>query len=217
MVRENIVARDLITPVGDLVHRVRHLGFFEDHLASGIRSISAQYGIHAQVDDAAAQKAFFSWIRLLNAQRELADTNRRDYIAFGGGLLLTKLLEHRVISAQQSGNEAHADRQSPIGFWPEGYLAVTYCMTVLDIVLEQEGFQSFTPSAAMKDLRQWWSMRENCMEDPALALPFFDLMIGNQPNWNAPLFADKRPAIHERLTHSGAEGGDRAHLARRDQ
>jgi hypothetical protein len=34
-----------------------------------------------------------------------------------------------------------------------------------------------------REMRTWWSFRENAQEEPARAIGFFDLFLGNEPHW----------------------------------
>ena len=48
-------------------------------------------------------------------------------------------------------------------------------------------------SPNMEDVRTWWSFKENVeIEDPNLAIGFFDLFAGVEPNWTLPAFFSAR-------------------------
>jgi hypothetical protein len=48
-----------------------------------------------------------------------------------------------------------------------------------------------------RDLRSWWSFRENVREDRWSAIGFFDLFVGAEPNWLTPSIAADRPAMRK--------------------
>ncbi|SHO67360.1 hypothetical protein SAMN02745172_04037 [Pseudoxanthobacter soli DSM 19599] len=84
-------------------------------------------------------------------------------------------------------------------FWPEGFSTTAYCVAVLEAVLRQEAARPVVVGDTVDDLRTWWSFRENAAEDPRAAIGYFDLFVGNEPNWEAPANAGARPAIRQRL------------------
>jgi hypothetical protein len=177
----------------DLVHRVRGLGFFKRHVAHGVAAIGRREGLPARFDEQVAPRVFLAWIDSLLAQRAYAHVDRRDYIVFGAGMLLKTLIETgpiRLLSAP----DARALKVPLASVWPEAFLATSYCLSVLDAVLEQEGLETFDLSQAAQDLNVWQSFRENVLADPSLAIPYLDLFIGNEPNWTQPTWARARSA-----------------------
>jgi hypothetical protein len=190
--------------VPDLVHRVRGLRFFIRHVSDGVAAIAASVGLVASVDRRRLVDAFVSWVDRVTSQRAVSDCNRRDYIIFSAALLLENLLERNTIAVQPEAG-APAERSNEVArFWPEGYLAFAYCLTVLNLVLAQEGFPPCRVLASKTQLSAWWSFRENFLEAPSAAVPFFDLFVGDHPNWTFPTIATERFAIKE-----GAGEGER--------
>lgn len=182
----------------DLVHRVRGLQYFTRHVSRGVEAIGRHDGVPAEVDRSAAARVFLDWVRDLTAQKHMASVNRRDYIVFGAGLLMTRLHHRDVIRVRGAADtaEGRAVTGHPLAsVWPEGYLGTVYCLTVLDTVLRQEGLEPIQLQPIASDPRTWESFRENCREDPRRAIPFLDLFVGNVPNWTLPTAAAERPAM----------------------
>jgi hypothetical protein len=192
-----------VRKVRDLVHRVRGLRFFIRHVTDGIVAIAASDGIVASVDRRRLAAAFVAWVDRMTSQKAASERDRRDYCIFSAALLLENLLESDAIVVQPLDGAAAERLHEVIRFWPEGYLAVAYCLTALDFVLAQEGFPLCHVRPSKADLSTWWSFRENFLEAPSAAIPFFDLLIGNRPNWIFPTIADERFAIKERASGVG--------------
>jgi hypothetical protein len=191
LARTDLVLCAGVEKAPDLVHRVRGLNFFKRHLAQGIASISRREGLPARFDEAVASRVFLNWIDALMAQKVYSDVNRRDYIMFGAGILLKTLIEERSIRLMLTSRPTSAGA-SLATIWPDGYLATSYCLSVLDAVLEQEQLPGFTLNPAAETLSIWESFRENVSEDPRLAIAYLDLFIGNEPNWTQPTWARSR-------------------------
>jgi hypothetical protein len=78
-----------------------------------------------------------------------------------------------------------------------------FCLGVCSEVLKQEFRSGIDLDPSFWDRRAWWSFRENVREDPSLAIGFFDLFAGIEPNWTSPSsFVARRHTERERL-----EGG----------
>ena len=71
-------------------------------------------------------------------------------------------------------------------FWPEGFLYVNYCVTIVRAILASDFDRTVALDPSFTDLRIWESFRENVGADAALAIPFFDLLVGGAPNWTSP-------------------------------
>lgn len=200
-----------VTRRPDLVHRVRGLRFFSDHLAQGLSGIARGSGLAAMLDRRRTTRLFLDWTGEMRAQSDCALCDRRDYIVFAAGLLLRRLVEDRPMEVLRLPN-APAGRAGAPGeaavaaVWPEGFLAAAYCVAVLDEVLRQEGLRpvGLIPSAG--EPRLWLSFRENMSEDSWNAVAFLDLLVGNEPNWTMPQVAAERPALRRAAQ---AHGGRR--------
>ncbi|MCB8881388.1 hypothetical protein ACELLULO517_14155 [Acidisoma cellulosilytica] len=184
----------------DLAHRLRRLHFFDEHFCGHMDALAARLGLSVTIDRLKLTDAFLRWGEDFNRQRNLASVNRRDFMVFTAGTLLAHLVEAQPVSVQQKSQssltEAPDDEvQKIIAFWPEGFLYTTYCISVLQTVIEQDEKQALPVSEIAGDLRNWWSFRENVREDRWNAIGFFDLFVGAEPNWAAPAIAAHRPAM----------------------
>ena len=194
---------DLIHPVNvenvpDLVHRVRHLRFFTRHISHAISSIAEHEALSARFDTSKAAHVFLDWVQHINQHKASAAINRRDYIVFSAGTLLTQLLARKAIDIRPQLGAVSAPKTTHddiIAFWPEGFVGVSYCLTVLDTIFNQEGMAPFTLQPCAYDLHTWWSFKENFEDNPWVAVAVLDHFIGQTPNWITPSVAASRPAM----------------------
>ncbi len=187
----------------DLVHRLRRLHFFTEHFRNYIEALAARLGLGAVIDRIKLTEAFLAWGEDFTHQRNAAAINRPDYMVFTAGTLLTHLIKVEPVAVQPvtAGDLLLAspeDMREIIAFWPEGFLYTSYCISVLQVVLEQERKQALPMADIARDLRSWWSFRENVREDRWSAIGFFDLFVGAEPNWLSPSIAADRPAMRRR-------------------
>lgn len=185
--------------VADIRHRVRQLRWFKTTFKQHARLIGGRYGVAYEIDDGRLTEAFLNWAENFSQNLSFSDLDRRDFMTFAAGLLVRELLRSAPARAVEPPADilpnGPADATGPIArSWPEGFLYTNYCLCVLHIVLEQEGVVLTLPTLA-DDLRVWWSYRENVSDDPSLAIPFLDLLIGNEPNWYFPASVISREAV----------------------
>ena len=185
--------------VADIRHRVRQLRWFKTTFRQHARLIAHRYGLGYNIDDAQLTEAYLNWTEAFSENVGFSDLDRRDFITFAAGLLVRELLRSKPAQATEAtatdASNVTEDATLPIArTWPEGFLYTNYCLCVLHIVLEQEGVVLTLPTLA-DDLRTWWSYRENVGEDASLAVPFLDLLIGNEPNWYFPASVVSRKAV----------------------
>ena len=194
--------------VTDIRHRVRQLRWFKTTFKQHARLIAQRYGLGYDIDDARLTEAYLNWTEAFSENVGFSDLDRRDFITFAAGLLVRELLRSKPARATEGTAEdasgATEDATLPIvRAWPEGFLYTNYCLCVLHMVLEQEGVVLTLPTLA-DDLRTWWSYRENVGEDASLAVPFLDLLIGNEPNWYFPASVVSRKAVKLALARRAA-------------
>ena len=85
-----------------------------------------------------------------------------------------------------------ADAERPEYFWPEGFACTVFCVNVLSAVLAQEFDAATDVVPSFFDIRSWWSFRENAAEQLSTVIGFFDLFVGETPDWEMPtVFRDK--------------------------
>ena len=186
----------------DLAHRLRRLHFFNDHFRNNMEALAARLGLAISIDGVRLTETFLAWGEDFTRQRNAAAIDRRDYMIFTAGTLLKHLLEVKPMAvetaaAQEAPVAPPAEVRAIIAFWPEGFLYTSYCVSVLQAVMSQETKQALPLSEIAQDLRNWWSFRENVREDLWSAVGFFDLFVGNEPNWLTPSIAADRPAMRK--------------------
>ena len=187
-----------LSDVSDLRHRVRRLTWFQESFEREAAILGERHGLRFSIDDRALVAAFFSWVRAFDRERASSDRNRRDFAVFAGGLMLYQLLlagPARAHALQTPPVSIPPDPMARIcAFWPEGYLYTVYCLTLVRAVHEQDFGGMDPPNANELDLRVWESFRENFTEQPYLAVPFFDIFMGVEPNWLVTGTFLERPA-----------------------
>lgn len=182
-----------LAKVPDLRHQVRRLKHFRGTFRRALACASQESGVTFEIDETRLVEAFFRWLEAFAEQKAAARINRRDFAHFAAALMLREFFRASPVAAVRPAEPLEA--ASVAAFWPEGYLGTSFCMSVLDGVLEQEFGEALTIAPAASDLRTWWSFRENVAEDPNLAIGFFDCFTGNEPNWTLPGYAAARPAM----------------------
>ncbi|MDK4737070.1 hypothetical protein [Rhizobium sp. CNPSo 3490] len=136
------------------------------------------------VDDVKLAGAFVRWLDHVDRQKPKENAERREFFQFAPSLVLREFVSDMPIKAMRS--PANVDPKSPESFWPEGYVATTFCLTVYAATMGQEFHIDVHVSEMVDDLRSWWSFRENTHEDSDYAAGFFQLLLGNEPNWWMP-------------------------------
>ncbi|MBO0662352.1 hypothetical protein LQ948_06315 [Jiella sp. MQZ9-1] len=200
---------DSVASGPDLKHGIRRLGTFARTIDTALDQFNRRYASRLVCSRPALTRTFLDWVRAFEAQRPIADRDRRDFSHFAAGLLMRAMLQNgpvRDTANKASSAEAMAPadvlvaRANPIvDFWPEGFFYFEFCITILDAVLSEQGFAGIDLSEETFELRSWESFRENVKSDPDLAIPFFDVFLKGDPNWNFPLFAASRHAIRRRI------------------
>lgn len=158
------------------------------------------------IDDVKLAGAFVRWLDSIDRQKPNERTERREFFQFAPSLVLRELVADMPIKAMCA--PTGVDPKSPEAFWPEGYVATTFCLSVYAATMGQEFHMDVHVSQMVDDLRSWWSFRENANQDTDYAAGFFQMLLGNDPNWWMPssFNARTRPVIDE----SGAEPANSA-------
>jgi hypothetical protein len=189
--------------VPNLRHRVRRLQWFRESFQREAKALEERYGVSFAIDDRALVEAFFDWAGVFERERADSHRDRRDFAIFSGGLMLRELLRIAPAKAtrrRKTGPFLPPDPMAPIcEFWPEGYLYAHYCLTLVRAILEQDFDIRPNANPTVEELRIWQSFRENFAENPALAVAFFDIFMGQEPNWDAPGSFLGRPAVQRAL------------------
>jgi hypothetical protein len=178
----------------------------------------ARHGIRIEIDSRQFTAAFFAWIDALAHNDAYRQRNPRDFFQFAYGVLLRDLLHEKAVrvvvnpllqpledplefpSETAVGHAAHNLTEAPPSsddiarWWPAGYMLTYFCIGMLKRTLREECGFSIEPSDALAQPAVWQSFRENLVEEPALAIAYFDKFMGIEPNWREPGFVANRPA-----------------------
>ena len=187
-----LVAPLALPPTAEPVRvAVRRLRWLRSALADQLATVTCETGVAYSIDDRKLAAAFVSWLRRVEAQNPRDPALRRAFFSFAAGVMLEELIRTKPIAAGPL--PPGADRDEPEYFWPEGFACVVFCVNVLSAVLAQE-FDATTDvvPSAFSDIRSWWSFRENAADQASSVVGFFDLFIGQEPDWDMPtVFRDK--------------------------
>lgn len=177
-----------IVKVEDLAHEARR---FRTILWSFERNMDLLFrdtGLNAEVDHEKLAQAFAKWRLAFDEARYLAETDRRDFVIFAAGLMLKELIAAQPLKTAPVHDVAAwpegADHR--LKRWPEGYAYTSYCLSVAAAVLKEMGREDLNSTQRADEAAFWDSFRENSLESPATAVAFFDLVCGENPNWDAP-------------------------------
>jgi hypothetical protein len=178
----------------------------------------ARHGIRIEIDSRQFTAAFFAWIDALAHNDGYRQRNPRDFFQFAYGVLLRDLLHEKAVrvvenplqhsledsreDALESAAHRSADNLAGVPpsaddiahWWPAGYMLTYFCIGMLKRTLREECGFSAEPSDALTLPAVWQSFRENIVEEPALAIAYFDKFMGIEPNWREPGFVANRPA-----------------------
>jgi len=163
----------------------RRLRWFKEAMHRQADALSEQTGIVYTVDDTVVRALFLRWLKAFEAQKPAMLDDRADFVDFASGLMLRELVVSNPVTVEKLPE--NADKSNPAYYWPEGYLYTVLCLNIRAAVFQQDFDIEQHISPIMDDVRTWWSFKENVeIEDPNLAIGFFDLFAGVEPNWNMP-------------------------------
>ena len=169
---------------------VRRLRWLQGALDSQLTAISGETGVSYSIDDRKLAGAFVAWLRRVEAQNPHDPELRRAFFTFAAGLMLEQLV--RTMPIKAGPLPAGADRERPEYFWPEGFACTVFCVNVLSAVLAQEFDATTEVVPSFSDIRSWWSFRENAAEQASSVIGFFDIFVGQSPDWQMPsVFREK--------------------------
>jgi hypothetical protein len=197
-----------VLKVDDLSHEARRFRIIMWSFQRNLELLFMGTGLTAHVDHAALAEAFSRWRQAFDRTKHLADVNRHAFIIYAAGLMLKELViaaPLKGITETTTGLPAlPQDVDHRLKRWPEGYAYTSFCLSVAAAVLKELGDSEPSATPAADDPSFWDSFRENAHEDPATAIAFFDLVCGEEPNWNAPDVPWLRKAFvrQERLVSS---------------
>jgi hypothetical protein len=155
----------------------------------------SRYGVRLEIDDRNFTSAFFVWIDVLLSNQDYRHWNEPDYFQFSFGALLRELLHKRAVQSPMEAPALYsASPDNTPTWWPTGYMLTHFCFELLKQTLRQEcGMEAKLDDAASQPAL-WKSFRENLLEEPGLAIAYFDKFSGLEPNWREPSMVVNRPA-----------------------
>lgn len=163
---------------------VRQLHSFKAAFHTHAAFCGEQMACDFAIDDVKLAGAFVRWLDNIDRQKPKEKNDRREFFQFAPSLVLRELVADMPIKALCI--PASVEPKSPAAFWPEGYVATTFCLTVYAATMQQEFHKDVHVSQMVEDLRSWWSFRENATQDTDYAAGFFQMLLGNEPNWWMP-------------------------------
>ena len=179
-----------ILGVDDLYHEARR---FRTILWSFERNMDLLFkdtGLVTIVNHEALAEAFSRWRKAFDDSKHLADTDRRDFVIYAAGLMLKELIAAAPLKTSEGKPQVLSDLPLEIDHrlksWPEGYAYTSFCLSVAAAILKEMGDAEPVSAPKTEDPRFWDSFRENTLESPSMAVAFFDVVCGQEPNWNAP-------------------------------
>jgi len=203
--------KDELATMPDLGHQLRRLRWFRATFRSNAKAVAGTYGLRYEIDDARLTRAFLDWIEIVETEKRFAAVDRADFIIFAAGLALRELIRQnpaRAADAQPRPEQPdkEAEMAEIVRFWPEGFLYTNYCVSAIVALHEQEFGRAPAIDKCARDLRTWWSYRENATEMPAYAVAFLDRFLGAEPNWIVPDSAGSRQAMRQALAGTTGRG-----------
>lgn len=184
-----------ISATPDLSHEARRFRTVLRNFERNLELVFKGSGLSAEVDHAALAEAFAKWRQRFDATKHLAGLNRHDFVIYAAGLMLKELIAAQPIKTIQLRESPPVAGSHPLSRWPEGYAYTSYCLSVASAILHEMGKMEPPAGGRADDPAFWDSFRENAADSPANAVAFFDLVCGNNPNWDAPDVAWMRKAL----------------------
>jgi hypothetical protein len=177
-----------ISESGDLAHEARRFRTVLRTFEQNLDLVFQNTALTAQVDHVALASAFSKWRQRFDETKYLADTNRHDFVIFAAGLMLKELVAAAPLKtvARETSDAALVVADHRLVRWPEGYAYTSFCLSVAGAILRDMGEASPEAEGASVDPAFWDSFRENAVSSPETAIAFFDLVCGQEPNWDAP-------------------------------
>lgn len=163
---------------------VRRLRWFSDAFSKQVAAISGETGIRFEIDRHKLRAVFLAWVKRFEAQKPSDPEHKKAYITFAAAMMLKELIAGSPLSATRVPETLGAE--TPEAVWPEGYAYIIFCMTVRAAVIGQELDLEADPGPLFSDIDTWWSFKENARDDIGSIMGFFELFVGEEPNWSMP-------------------------------
>lgn len=175
-----------ISATTDLTHEARRFRTILQSFERNLDLLFKDSGLSPHVDHAALATAFAKWRERFDATKHLAEANRHDFVIYAAGLMLKELVDAKPLQALPTPEAPAIAKDHVLARWPEGYAYTSFCLSVASAILSEMGENELLSEGLADDPAFWDSFKENTIESPATAVAFFDLVCGNDPNWDAP-------------------------------
>ncbi len=149
---------------------VRQLHWFKAAFHKHVALCGEAIACELAIDDVKLASAFVRWLDSVDRQKPKEKAERREFFQFAPSLVLRELVADMPIKVVCA--PARIEPNSPAAFWPEGYVATTFCLTVYAATMEHEFHIDVPINQMVDDLRSWWSFRENANQDMDYAAAF---------------------------------------------
>jgi len=205
---DNIRLNNDLVAIPDLRNQLRKLRWFVSAFKVHASLVEQETAIQFSIDEGKLNRVFFNWIDSLGSNRQGVDVDLRDFVAFAAGLALRSLIRHNPVTVLNftatvtpAENGVAQQPKPTYEVWPEGFLCVNFCLSVIAALEEQEfgNVISRIHDDANNSLF-WGSFWENVTSDSRLAVPYLDRLLGKEPNWEDPLTVLQRPAMRHALS-----------------
>jgi hypothetical protein len=158
-----------------------------------------RHALKIEIDDRHFTTAFFAWVDVITRNAEYRRENELDYFQFVFGVLLRDLLREKAIHVKKDASTQLRPSPGNIAdWWPTGYVLTYFCLGALKHTVREECRVELQDAVALSEPTVWQSFRENIVEEPGLAIAFFDKFMGLEPNWREPSRIANRPAARSR-------------------
>lgn len=163
---------------------VRRLRWFKAAFLRHSEKVGNDLGCKLEVDEAKLATCFMHWLDAIEVQRPADKSQRRAFFEFAAALMMRELTANMPVKAV--GAPVLAQPGSAAAFWPEGYCCTIFCLSVHAAATAQEFHAETVIDPAIDDLRNWWTFKENTMQDASFSAGFLQMLLGSQPNWVMP-------------------------------
>ena len=188
-----------VAQIPDLAHAARHYRTIVEIFEKNLDKLFQNSRLAPEVNHEALALAFSRWRKLFDDTKYLADIDRHDFVIFAAGLMLRELIAAHPLKTNAKSsiaeNQMVPDQERLLTRWPEGYAYTTFCLSVAGAILSEMGENDIEVLGRSHDPAFWDSFRENSIETPAIAIAFFDLICGQNPNWDMPDIPWARKAL----------------------
>jgi hypothetical protein len=164
-----------------------------------------RHGVRIEIDERRFTSAFFAWLDVISRNAGYRRQNAPDYFQFAFGVLLRDLLRDKTVHVStEPAQHLQPVADEIAGWWPAGHLLTWFCIGTLKHVMREECALVVQPADALSHREVWQSFRENIVEEPSLAIAYFDRFMGVEPNWREPGQVLNRPGAANSGAHTSS-------------